>query len=401
MTREEADGALARLRDERERISAGLLDLDGHPGRRMLEGAAMSGASAELQARVADRMARLWLLFDRYQGALSAAEELRARHARPKAPELAELTRLLDGRSVELEAEHVPLEKRGLLGGPGPERLTLPATVRRMTGLYDEITRDVAAVDAAWAALLPALEAAETRHREAAALAAALEASTTEVDGLGREVAEAGRVVRSDPLSLVRRGGPDTSVLTTLANRLGEVAARLQEAMRLREGYAGRLSAAESLIDEVRRAHEAALRAHAEALEKIASTGLSEPSDLAGALSDRLAALRGLPSTGRWDELAERLADLERAATEARARAQSERELAIGLLERREELRGRLAAYRVKAARLGLAEDAELMTIHERTRELLWTCPCDLRAATVALSGYQQAVNSRAKGADR
>ncbi|MFC5181112.1 hypothetical protein [Actinomadura harenae] len=401
MTREEADEALARLRDERDRISAGLLDLDAQPGRRMLDGAAMSGASAELQARVADRMARLWLLFDRYRQALSAAEELRERHARPKSPELAELTRLLDGRSVELEPEHVPLEKRGLLGGPGPERLTLEATVRRMTALYGEVAQDIAAVDAAWTALLPALETAESRHREAAALAAALEASTTEVNRLGREVAEAGHVVRSDPLSLMRKGGPDTSALTRLANGLGEVAARLEEALRLREGYAGRLDATESLVDEVRRAHEAALRAHAEALEKIASPGLSEPSDLAGALADRLAALRSLPSTGRWDELAERLSDLERAAADARARAQRDRELATGLLERREELRGRLAAYRVKAARLGLAEDAELLTIHERARELLWTSPCDLRAATVALSGYQQAVNSRAKGTDR
>ncbi|RFU38686.1 hypothetical protein DZF91_26365, partial [Actinomadura logoneensis] len=84
-----------------------------------------------------------------------------------------------------------------------------------------------------------------------------------------------------------------------------------------------------------------------------------------------------------------------------RDRAARHRDLAAGLLERREELRGRLGAYRVKAARLGLAEDADLLTIHERARELLWTSPCDLRAATVALSGYQQAVNSRTKGADR
>lgn len=401
MTREEADEALVRLRDERERVSAGMLDLDAHPGHRMLDGAALSGASAELQARVADRTSRLWTLFDRYQGALSAAEELRARHARPKPPELAELTRLLGGPAVELEPERVPLEKRGLLGGPGPERLTLHETVRRMTGLFDEIVRDVAAIDAAWSALLPSLEAAESRYREAAALAASLEASTAEVDGLGREVAEAGRVVRADPLSLVRTSGPDLSGLNRLSNRLDASIARLRDAARLRDGYAERLATAESLVGEVRRAHEDALRAHAEAEEKIVSTGLSEPPDLAGALADRLAALRGLPATGRWDELAERLADLERAAADARARAQRDRELAIGLLERREELRGRLAAYRVKAARLGLAEDAEVLTIHERARELLWTSPCDLRAATVALSGYQQAVNSRAKGADR
>ena len=66
-----------------------------------------------------------------------------------------------------------------------------------------------------------------------------------------------------------------------------------------------------------------------------------------------------------------------------------------------EELRGRLEAYRAKAARLGGSEDAELAAIYERARELLWTSPCDLREATVTLSGYQQAITSRAKGAER
>ncbi|NVI86386.1 hypothetical protein HUX53_03615, partial [Actinomadura sp. BRA 177] len=63
--------------------------------------------------------------------------------------------------------------------------------------------------------------------------------------------------------------------------------------------------------------------------------------------------------------------------------------------------RGRLEAYRVKAARLGHAEDAELARIYEQARELLWTSPCDLRSATVALSGYQRAIMSRAEGAER
>ncbi|RFU38131.1 hypothetical protein DZF91_29310, partial [Actinomadura logoneensis] len=334
MTREEADAALARLRDERDRVSASLLDLDAHPGRRMLEGAALTGASAELQARVAAGTALLWYLFDRYRAVLSAAEELRARSPRPKAPELAELTRLLAGPAIELPAPPVPLERRGLLGGPGPERLTLHDAVARMTRLFDGIARDVATVDAAWSALLPALEEAEALHREAAALAASLESSTAEVEELGRQVARAGEAVRSDPLSLAGYGGgPDTSALTALIGRLGETLARLREAERLREGCATRFAAAESLVAEVRRAHEEALRAHAEAEEKIASTGLSAPPDASGAFADRLAALRGLTATGRWDELAERLTELERAAADARDRAARHRDLAAGLLE--------------------------------------------------------------------
>ncbi|MEV4679013.1 hypothetical protein AB0K34_45840, partial [Actinomadura sp. NPDC049382] len=90
-----------------------------------------------------------------------------------------------------------------------------------------------------------------------------------------------------------------------------------------------------------------------------------------------------------------------RSAPRRRPRARETTGVIRGLLDRREELRGRLEAYRAKAARLGHAEDAELARIYEQARELLWTSPCDLRKATVSLSGYQRAIMSRAKGAER
>ena len=62
------------------------------------------------------------------------------------------------------------------------------------------------------------------------------------------------------------------------------------------------------------------------------------------------------------------------------------------LLDRREELRGLLDAYQARAARLGGAEDTDLDARYARARELLWTAPCDLSAATAAVTGYQQAV---------
>src|SRR5262249_25334662 len=65
---------------------------------------------------------------------------------------------------------------------------------------------------------------------------------------------------------------------------------------------------------------------------------------------------------------------------------------ATALLDRREELRGLLDAYQARAARLGGAEDGDLDARYARARELLWTAPCDLAAATAAVTGYQQAV---------
>jgi hypothetical protein len=70
-----------------------------------------------------------------------------------------------------------------------------------------------------------------------------------------------------------------------------------------------------------------------------------------------------------------------------------------GLLDRRAELRGRLEAYRAKATGRGHAEDPELGALHRRARDVLFTAPCDLRAATVAVAHYQRAVLDRTEEA--
>ena len=62
------------------------------------------------------------------------------------------------------------------------------------------------------------------------------------------------------------------------------------------------------------------------------------------------------------------------------------------LLARRDELRGLLDAYQIKAARLGAAEDSELSKLYDEAHGLLWTVPCDLVAAGAAVTRYQQAI---------
>ena len=67
-------------------------------------------------------------------------------------------------------------------------------------------------------------------------------------------------------------------------------------------------------------------------------------------------------------------------------------ELAQGLLERHTELRGRLRVYQAKAARLGLAEDPDLLSSGRIASGLLSRQPCDLAAATRAIADYQQLI---------
>ena len=63
-----------------------------------------------------------------------------------------------------------------------------------------------------------------------------------------------------------------------------------------------------------------------------------------------------------------------------------------GLVDRRGELRGRFDAYRAKAARLGVVERPDVLAAGDRVHDLLWTRPCDLAAATVAVVEYQRLV---------
>jgi hypothetical protein len=163
----------------------------------------------------------------------------------------------------------------------------------------------------------------------------------------------------------------------------------------MRDDYDELVAGVTASIEEIeateRRAHEA----HRTALSKIESPNLPAPSrGLGGGLRDRLAALERLREAGRWVEMAGRFAELERATDEALERARGDLRLSAGLLDRRGELRGRLEAYRAKAARLGVVEDERLTELYGEARDVLWTAPCDLRRATTVLAEFQRALRA-------
>jgi hypothetical protein len=66
--------------------------------------------------------------------------------------------------------------------------------------------------------------------------------------------------------------------------------------------------------------------------------------------------------------------------------------LAQGLLDRGDELRGRLTVYQAKAARIGLGEDPEILASGRIAAGLLSRRPCDLRAVTRTVNDFQQLI---------
>lgn len=140
-------------------------------------------------------------------------------------------------------------------------------------------------------------------------------------------------------------------------------------------------------VDELAAAEDLALRARALAADRILGPRL-------GSFVAEAAALRSaLGAAGHLSD-ADATALHGRVAAAAR-RAVDAREFADGLIQRRDELRGRVTAYDALAVRLGVAEEPDVVTTKRAARDLLWSKPCDLRAATMATTAYLRCVAER------
>ncbi|GAA0403045.1 hypothetical protein Acor_33780 [Acrocarpospora corrugata] len=385
MSIEGVDFALRRRAEERDRISGDLLDLDSHPSYQLLEGARLTGETRRRWDEAQARAVTLWWLFDAYRGVLDRAQELRAGK-----PDLAALTALLTGPSVELKPENVPVEKRSLLRAAG-EWITLDTVVARMDAAYRDVAAMVAAADDAWSALLPRLEQADSARRSAQDLLRDLDGGDPDLDRIGAGIDRIRAAVTADPLGSAAPGGKLGGELDGLLADLTARRGLLEQAARIRAEYGDRTRRLGARIAQVAEAENEARSIRATVLVKIASPALPALPDQSAALRNRLGALE--TARDRWLELVERLTELERAVDGALASARTATESMAGLIGRRDELRGRLQAYHAKVVRLGSAEDAALGELYGEARALLWTAPCDLRKATVAITAYQRAIS--------
>jgi hypothetical protein len=240
MSREGADHTLGRRRDEKARIASALLDLENHPGHKLLNGARLSGETRRRWDDTQSRITALWRTFDSYGRVLDRAERLRGRQPRLGQAELEELTWLLTGPSAELPSQ----ENRRTRRAPSGEWLTLEEVVDRMTTTFKEAAAMVSAADAAWSVLLPRLEEVEQSWRSVRGLLTSLGTPHRDRDGIGRRLAEVRKAVLADPLSLVHDGRTDTTGIDRLHADLTARRGELADVARIRqEELRGRLEA--------------------------------------------------------------------------------------------------------------------------------------------------------------
>lgn len=404
MDRDEADRALARLGAEHEAIESSLLALQDHAGRRLLEGAGLTGVTKERWAATEQSITLLWSYFDAYAGTLGEAREVRARRRHPNRDDLTALTDLLRGQSVTVA--NTAAHPAPSITGPAKlsERFSLEELVARMNELYARSLDMVVASDSVWSALPARIDllAAELRRTRSLAHSVGVRPGEhpagDDLEEITEELTTLRGQVISDPLAFWRPGPgssapgggrPDTARYDRAARALEDVRREIEAVLAVRQDAEQRLVHLRDVLSRADRTLAEARSARGEVLAKIAASEVPAVSGPPTALQERLAAASDHRRRARWSRLSPLLEALEQEAEEELVRARESLTAVTAPLAVRAELRGRLDAYKAKVARHGLAEDLVLIERYDAARRMLWSAPCDLRVAAQAVQRYQ------------
>jgi hypothetical protein len=409
MSREEVDRVLERLTAEHEAVESSLLALQDHAGRRLLEGAQLSGTTAHRWAQAEAAVTQLWNVFDTYSAALGRAQAVRERRRWPSREDLAELTRLLRGTHTvpgsALNAGRSGASENTVEGARLAEEVTLSGLVEWMNTWYARALDVVAAADSVWSALPARIDLLAAELRRVRSLAHSvgvrpgehpsgddLERTTEELTALRAEVV-------ADPLAFwIPAGGssapgggrPDTSRYDRAARALEDIRREIDAVLNVRQDSEQRLMRLRDVLSRADRTLAEARTARGEVLAKIAASEVPAVSGPPTALQEQLAAAAEYRRHAQWHRLSPLLDGLEQRAEEELERARAQLSAVTAPLAVRAELRGRLDAYKAKVAQHGMAEDRLLIERYDVARRMLWSAPCDLRAAEDAVLRYQQ-----------
>jgi hypothetical protein len=400
ITEEAAAERVTAALAERDAIQANLLELDGSFAKQVLEGATLSGTTRDRWATASAALATLWETFLAYSAVVDRAAALGTGPRRPARKDLPELSDLLTEGCIQLPGPPVPLARRDVAAIARPP-VTLAAAVGAMRRLFTQVTEVTSAVESVWAALGPPLDTATEDLARCAPLAAGLGADTEEeLRAVSADLQALRAATNADPLALwhpdpagTQGGRADTSAADRLRERATALASRIGELDRVRQQARHRIDELTAAVAGARAARQDAVTAWQEAAARV--TALPPPPPDIG--EPPLAGLDALAARGQWSRLAAELDRCEADLAASGAQTAGLRQAAAAAIDKRDELRGLLRAYKAKAARLGAAEDADLAGRHEQAYRLLWTAPCDLPAAEAAVADYQRAILAKGR----
>ncbi len=392
--REEAGARLTGLGAAHDRIATAMYTVDTHPAWHRLDRGRVAGETAMGVAPLRPEVDLLWACF----GALGEyLERARAMLARPRfgggVPP--ELTALLTGDAVGLDAGGMPVDDTATPVGRISLAELAERTERRSAVVLWPNSADVDTAATAMAARY--VEASAEVDAVAALASSSVNPSWPHpLRAAAAEVERSTWATRWPPHRAAGSVRPRTSRLERPGfGRRGPPAPSLAELASVRDSYAQRPPRLAAMIDEVT------------AAEAGGGPGYAGSRREDRRPRPRAVAVRGRRPAGAADRprRAARPGPGRRGAVAPPGRGHvhsgdigpdgpgrgrpSWATSPTGLLARRAELRGRLEAYRAKAVARGLAEDARLAGLFAQAHDLLYTAPCDLRAATRAVHAYQ------------
>ncbi|WP_433603150.1 hypothetical protein ACQPXH_16255 [Nocardia sp. CA-135953] len=384
LTLAEIDAELTTRTIEFDAITATLLELDKHPGHTLLQRYPPTGVTEQRWLPVRAALALMWEDYSRLQIILESARKVRGTRARLDDAERTELTRLLRGRPYEAARTPIPMAQRSLTG-PAEEVLFvgLADTVDRMRATFPEIAEFLDAIDAVNTRVMSGLAPLQDTLDKAGAAGG----ETTQLRAIGDGIAALLSRSATDPLALTV---PEIDArVAELSGELRQVATILAELDAVAADWAEAVAETRRRLALLRATRARATRARTQVEAKILAGPLPVDEDNTDALEAELDALSAKSGT------AAELVRLRTRIADADAGAATVEELAQGLLDRRGELRGRLAAYQAKAARLGVSEDRDVLASNQIAAGLLARRPCDLAAVTRAVADFQQIIGEK------
>jgi hypothetical protein len=360
----EIDHRLRHHRDVERQWADHLYELDEHPTYRLLAAGEMGGETGHQTNSITAEAPQLWGMLGELRGTLDQVEELQ--------------------------------EDRGVFGGKNNEEIAgLLTSTEQLTAdfrnAYEPVRDVVARVDAVWRDLIPRIDAATGSLTRAEALCDRLDMRLPEVR-LARQRLDAVRSsVSDDPLSLSKNVGPDLDALVSDAARAAGNIERAHGSLDTD------LAATDVQVTQLRvlRARAAAAYSEAEAKVVPATPLIRIPSpaviDGPGGLSHRVTQILGGPEG--WQD---RRAALDRWNLSAdRLRTQLTRALEVNTapIARRDELRGLLRAYGVKASANPALSDSVLQ-LGQAAHDELYTRPSDLARAGLLIDEFAAALSA-------
>ncbi|SFE74827.1 hypothetical protein SAMN05421541_103369 [Actinoplanes philippinensis] len=386
-----AETELARLEKAVAAIAANLVELDQNPDRQELGRIKLTGRTATAWADAGDALARLWQGHRQLGEVIDRARALRSQRRMSDADRAAFQQEVL-GSSITLSTATVPLAQRGLLGSGQVISTCTPAELlAAMEAAFATAVAVVTSAGEAWRRATPAaaeaadalLHVRDLTRQTAGGLAAETDRLLDEADRL---LGDLTGTLLSDPL------GADVSGLERVRALIARADAERTSAAELRASLSQRLRDARTVVAEIEAAQTSADAAR-EAVDgrfppdKIIVVRGADP-------RPELAAIDALAAAGHWALISPRLSAWNRQARERLAALRSAQAHHTGLLAERNELRGRLDAFRAKALSRGLDEDPQLSPLAQTARDVLHQAPCDLAAARAAVERYQDALSA-------